>query len=587
MNDQLILSIVIIGLLVFFISGKYRYDYVSLGALALLILFDIIKIENAFIGFSHPAVITVALVLLISKGLQDAGLSAVTGNIIGRFSPSETQFLFLIMFIAAILSSFINNIGAMALLLPITLSTCQKMGWHAGKFLMPLAFASILGGMNTLIGTPPNIIIAEFKESYTGEAFNFFDFSYVGLLVSFLSIIFIGLISSKLVAKRKLAKTNNLIDLDNFLFELVVPEGSKAIGLTFSSFIKKAGNETEILGLVNENGAVSKAGNNSKIRADQHLVMKVSPNHISSIQDRFGLRIAESSDDLKEELIDEIEVVITPDSRLVGRKQNYLMKLAYEELFLLGMWRKGARFRTRLSKQIFKIGDVLLLGVRNTDKEDVTAKINHLGLMPIRSREISTLPSRSRFLKAVIFFTTAILLAAFNVINVLTAFLLCVLGFVGIKILKSNLYRHIEWPIVIMLAAMIPIGQALESTGITALIATEVVSLAGDLHIFWVLMIILIITMLITDVINNAATAVIMAPFSVNIALQLGQPLEPFLMVVAVGASCAFLTPIGHQCNTLVMGPGNYKFSDYWRLGLPLDILIVLASIPMILFVWL
>ena len=587
MNDQLILSIVIIGLLVFFISGKYRYDYVSLGALALLILFDVIKIENAFVGFSHPAVITVALVLLISKGLQDAGLSAVTGNIIGRFSPSETQFLFLIMFIAAILSSFINNIGAMALLLPITLSTCQKMGWHAGKFLMPLAFASILGGMNTLIGTPPNIIIAEFKESYTGEAFNFFDFSYVGLLVSFLSIIFIGLISSKLVAKRKLAKTNNLIDLDNFLFELVVPEGSKAIGLTFSSFIKKAGNETEILGLVNESGAVSKVGNNSKIRANQHLVMKVSPNHISSIQDRFGLNIAESSDDLKEELIDEIEVVITPGSRLVGRKQNYLMKLAYEELFLLGMWRKGARFRTRLSKQMFKIGDVLLLGVRNTDKEDVTAKINHLGLMPIRSREISTLPSRSRFLKAVIFFMTAILLAAFNVINVLTAFLLCVLGFVGIKILKSNLYRHIEWPIVIMLAAMIPIGQALESTGITALIATEVVSLAGDLHIFWVLMIILIITMLITDVINNAATAVIMAPFSVNIALQLGQPLEPFLMVVAVGASCAFLTPIGHQCNTLVMGPGNYKFSDYWRLGLPLDILIVLASIPMILFVWL
>jgi len=586
-NDQLILSIVIIGLLAFFISGKYRYDYVSLGALALLILFDVIKIENAFIGFSHPAVITVALVLLISKGLQDAGLSAVTGNIIGRFSPSETQFLFLIMFIAAILSSFINNIGAMALLLPITLSTCQKMGWHAGKFLMPLAFASILGGMNTLIGTPPNIIIAEFKESYTGEAFNFFDFSYVGLLVSFISIIFIGLISSKLVAKRKLAKTNNLIDLDNFLFELVVPEGSKAIGLTFSSFIKKAGNETEILGLVNENGAVSKVGNNSKIRANQHLVMKVSPNHISSIQDRFGLNIAESSDDLKEELIDEIEVVITPGSRLVGRKQNYLMKLAYEELFLLGMWRKGARFRTRLSKQMFKIGDVLLLGVRNTDKEDVTAKINHLGLMPIRSREISTLPSRSRFLKAVIFFMTAILLAAFNVINVLTAFLLCVLGFVGIKILKSNLYRHIEWPIVIMLAAMIPIGQALESTGITALIATEVVSLAGDLHIFWVLMIILIITMLITDVINNAATAVIMAPFSVNIALQLGQPLEPFLMVVAVGASCAFLTPIGHQCNTLVMGPGNYKFSDYWRLGLPLDILIVLASIPMILFVWL
>ena len=586
MNDQLILSIVIIGLLVFFISGKYRYDYVSLGALALLILFDIIKIENAFIGFSHPAVITVALVLLISKGLQDAGLSAVTGNIIGRFSPSETQFLFLIMFIAAILSSFINNIGAMALLLPITLSTCQKMGWHAGKFLMPLAFASILGGMNTLIGTPPNIIIAEFKESYTGEAFNFFDFSYVGLLVSFLSIIFIGLISSKLVAKRKLAKTNNLIDLDNFLFELVVPEGSKAIGLTFSSFIKKAGNETEILGLVNENGAVSKVGNNSKIRANQHLVMKVSPNHVSSIQDRFGLNIAESSHYLKEELIDEIEVVITPGSRLVGRKQNYLMKLAYEELFLLGMWRKGARFRTRLSKQMFKIGDVLLLGVRNTDKEDVTAKINHLGLMPIRSREISTLPSRSRFLKAVIFFTTAILLAAFNVINVLTAFLLCVLGFVGIKILKSNLYRHIEWPVIVLLGAMIPIGDALYNSGLTNILATVIATQSIQFGLVGTLVILMVATMCLSDVINNAATAVIMGPISVTIANQLGHPSEPFLMCVAIGASCAFLSPIGHQCNTLVMGPGNYKFGDYWKLGLPLELLIIAISTPLLLIFW-
>ena len=227
------------------------------------------------------------------------------------------------------------------------------------------------------------------------------------------------------------------------------------------------------------------------------------------------------------------------------------------------------------------------MGIRDPAEEDVIAKMNYLGLMPIQSRDISTLPSRSRFLKALIFFTSAVLLAAFNVINVITAFLVCVLGFVGIKILKSNLYKHIEWPIVMMLAAMIPIGQALETTGITANVASQIISIAGNLDIFWILMIILIFTMLITDVINNAATAVIMAPFAANIATQLNAPIEPFLMVVAVGASCAFLTPIGHQCNTLVMGPGNYKFTDYWKLGLPLDILIVIATIPMILFVWL
>ena len=201
------------------------------------------------------------------------------------------------------------------------------------------------------------------------------------------------------------------------------------------------------------------------------------------------------------------------------------------------------------------------MGIRDPAEEDVIAKMNYLGLMPIQSRDISTLPSRSRFLKALIFFTSAVLLAAFNVINVITAFLVCVLGFVGIKILKSNLYKHIEWPIVMMLAAMIPIGQALETTGITANVASQIISIAGNLDIFWILMIILIFTMLITDVINNAATAVIMAPFAANIATQLNAPIEPFLMVVAVGASCAFLTPIGHQCNTLVMGPGTVSYT--------------------------
>ena len=289
---------------------------------------------------------------------------------------------------------------------------------------------------------------------------------------------------------------------------------------------------------------------------------------------------------MKEELIDEIEVVITPGSRLVGRKQNYFTKLAYEELFLLGMWRKGARFRTRLSKQIFKVGDVLLLGVRDPDEEDVSAKINLLGLMPIRSREISTLPSRSRFLKAVVFFTTAILLAAFNIINVLTAFLICVLGFVGIKILKSNLYRHIEWPIVIMLAAMIPIGNTLINYGITDLVSSNLATLSSSFNYVWMVIFIMIITMFLSDVINNAATAVIMAPIAVSLADKINQPIEPFLMSVAIGASCAFLSPIGHQCNTLVMGPGNYKFGDYWKVGLPLEILIILISVPAIMIYW-
>ena len=206
--------------------------------------------------------------------------------------------------------------------------------------------------------------------------------------------------------------------------------------------------------------------------------------------------------------------------------------------------------------------------------------------MPLRQRELQTIPSRSRLIKGLLFFLLSIFLVSFNYLSAAPAFLLCVLAFARIKIIDSDFYRKIDWPIIVMLAAMIPIGTALQTTGVSSLIATSISSYASSLSLFWILLIILIVTMITTDIINNAATAVIMAPISTGIALEVGYAIEPFLMVVAVGASCAFLTPIGHQCNTVVMGPGNYKFTDYWRMGLPMDILIILASIPMILFVW-
>ena len=278
--------------------------------------------------------------------------------------------------------------------------------------------------------------------------------------------------------------------------------------------------------------------------------------------------------------------MITPGSRLIGRKYEFFLKLAFEELNLLGLWRKGSKYRTRLTRETFRAGDVLLLGVRDLAEEDVSNKIKHLGLMPLRQRELQTIPSRSRLLKGIVFFLLSIFLVSFNYLSAAPAFLFCVLAFARIKIIDSDFYRKIDWPIIVMLAAMIPIGTALQTTGVSTLIATSISQYASDLSLFWILLIILIVTMATTDIINNAATAVIMAPISTGIAMELGYAIEPFLMVVAVGASCAFLTPIGHQCNTVVMGPGNYKFTDYWRMGLPMDILIIIASIPMILFVW-
>ena len=587
MSDQYLLSITIIGLLCMFIWSKFRYDALAIGALVILIVSGVIPANQAFDGFAHPAVITVALVLIISQGLKNSGLTGLVGKLIGGKSFTKFQFLISLLFIAAILSSFINNIGALAILLPITLNICQKMNWHPSRFLMPLAFACILGGMNTTIGTPPNIIISEYKSTISDSGFNFFDFSYVGLVVTFLSIFFIALIGNKFIHLRDDSTTgSSLIDLKGYLFEVEVNEKSSAIGMTLSAFKKEAGEDTEVLGIVNDNGGVKKVKNNLRIKAGQILVIKTPPDDISSILSVFDFSIPKELHSFDDDDLEEIEAMITPGSRLIGRKYDFFLKLAYEELNLLGLWRKGSRYRTRLTRETFKAGDVLLLGVRDLDEEDVTNKIKHLGLMPLMQRELQTIPSRSRLLKGIIFFLISIILVTFNILPTAAAFLLCVLGFARIRIIDSNFYREVDWPIIIMLAAMIPIGTALQTTGLSNVISQNISSIAADMSLFWLLFLILIITMATTDIINNAATAVIMAPISAGIAMQLGYDVEPFLMVVAVGASCAFLTPIGHQCNTVVMGPGNYKFTDYWRLGLPLDILIIAVSIPMILFVW-
>ena len=557
-SDQNVLVVTICVLVGLLIWGRWRYDAVTLVALAALVLFEVIPINSAFSGFGHPAVIIVALVLLISRGLQESGFVGLIGGQLSKIPLSENQFLLVILVTAAALSSFMNNIGAMAILLPVTIAVCQQNNWNPPKFLMPLAFASILGGMNTMIGTPPNIIISQYRETYTGTSFNFFDFSFVGVAVSLLGVVFIAFLGYRLVKVRQEAGDEiKLIDLKNYLFEVRVKKDSKAIGKRLSEIKKVAGPETEVLGIVNESGAVSKVSMVTKFAHNQVLVIKTSPDDISRLQSDLDLEISEDLNTIKESDLEEIEVMVTASSRLIGRKQEFLKRLASEDLALLGLWRQGAKFRTRLSREIFRVGDVLLLGVRSIDEEGVKERIKHLGLMPLMQREMQVIPSRSRLLKSIIFFVTFLLLAAFNVINIVIAFLLCVLAFIGVKVLNGNLYRSIEWPVIVMLAAMIPIGQALETTGISNNIAMFISGYTEALPVYMIILLILVVTMFVSDIINNAATAIIMAPIAANIASQLGAPVEPFLMAVAVGASCAFLSPIGHQCNTLVMAPGR------------------------------
>jgi di/tricarboxylate transporter len=574
-------------MVILFIWGRWRYDAVSLGVLSVFVLLGYIQPEEAFNGFSHPAVITVALVLLISKGLERSGFISVIGRKLQAYANSEIQFMISITFFAAILSSFMNNIGAMAMLLPITLGICQKMNWNPSKFLIPLSFASILGGMNTKIGTPPNIIISEFRNDFADKDFAFFDFAFAGVPVSILGILFIALIGWRLIKKRPINSENNpLIELEDYLVEMVITENSKLIEKRALDFRQELDTDTALMGQIDENGKKIEIHGNQKLYEGQILIMKINPDMVADIQQEFGLDIDSENDLTSIEDLGGIEAIIVPKSRLIGRKYQYFKRLIGRDLSLLGLWRRGLKFRFRLSNEIFKVGDVLLIANRG-EKNNISEKLELAGLMPLWQREFDVARDPTKIFIAFGLFAICLLLVIFNYVPIVVAFLICVIGFVSSKLLTGEgVYRHIDWPVVILLAAMIPIGNTLISYGITDSVSSYLAGLSSTVDYVWLVVLIMIITMFLSDIINNAATAVIMAPLAVSLADKINQPIEPFLMSVAIGASCAFLSPIGHQCNTLVMAPGNYKFGDYWKVGLPLEILIILVSVPAIIFYW-
>ena len=587
MFDQIIILGLLILMVILFIWGRWRYDAISLGVLSVFVLLGYIQPEEAFNGFSHPAVITVALVLLISKGLERSGFISVIGRKLQAYANSEIQFMISITFFAAILSSFMNNIGAMAMLLPITLGICQKMNWNPSKFLIPLSFASILGGMNTKIGTPPNIIISEFRSDFVDKDFAFFDFAFAGVPVSILGILFISLIGWRLIKKRPINSENNpLIELEDYLVEMVITENSKLIEKRALDFRQELDTDTALIGQIDENGKKIEIHGNQKLYEGQILIMKINPDMVADIQQEFGLDIDSENDLTSIEDLGGIEAIIVPKSRLIGRKYQYFKRLIGRDLSLLGLWRRGLKFRFRLSNEIFKVGDVLLIANRG-EKNNISEKLELAGLMPLWQREFDVARDPTKIFIAFGLFAICLLLVIFNYVPIVVAFLICVIGFVSSKLLTGEgVYRHIDWPVVILLAAMIPIGNTLISYGITDSVSSYLAGLSSAVDYVWLVVLIMIITMFLSDIINNAATAVIMAPLAVSLADKINQPIEPFLMSVAIGASCAFLSPIGHQCNTLVMAPGNYKFGDYWKVGLPLEILIILISVPAIIFYW-
>lgn len=585
--DQIVLFVILSLVFVFLIWGRWRYDLVAFVALLAALLTGVVPVEQAFAGFGHPATAIIALVLIVSRGLSNSGVIELLGRYLIDASRRLAGHIGVMAGLAASLSAVMNNVAALALLMPLDLHASKKAGRSPSLSLMPLSFASILGGMITLIGTPPNIIIAEFRNDALGESFRMFDFAPVGIACAAVGVAYVAFIGWRLlpVGRHSEDAGQVLFELADYITEVRVPEGSSVIGQQVRDLDDIAAkSDIEVLGLTRRGRRMPGLARSEKIRAGDILVLEASP---ESLEEALGMLKLEYVGQ-GEGIIDGNdlalnEVVVQESSSLAGRSAMSIRLLYRYRVALVGVSRQGRRFREQVRKLVLQPGDVLLLLGPDERLQDVTGR---LGLLPLADRG-QRVVQREKIWIAVSTFALAIVLASIGLVYLPVALGCVAAAYVALNIVPlRQVYRSIEWPVIVLLGSMIPLGSALQSTGGTALIADGIVTLSGGLSPVFVLALLVVVTMTLSDVMNNTATAVIAAPVAIDIANRLGVSPDPFLMGVAVAASCAFLTPIGHKNNTLIMGPGGYEFGDYWRMGLPLEILVVAVSVPMILIVW-
>lgn len=594
MGDVWIVFAVLAGALVLFVGGWWRYDIVAMLALLALTIIGVVPAADAFSGFGHPAVITVAAVLVLSRGLINSGVVNPLARTLSSIGDRPFLQVAALTGIVTLCSAFMNNVGALALFMPVAIAMARKSGRSPSMLLMPLAFGSLLGGMITLIGTPPNIIIATFRREATegGDAFRMFDFAPVGIAVALAGVAFIALIGWRLVPRRQAqASPEELFDISEYLVEVRVPDKSKLIGKSIADLGKMTDGEAIVIGLYRQIRRIAAPSIYERLAAGDVLTIEIDPDSLQALLEQSGFELAgkgkpdeKSGRTVSSDEIKIAEAVISPSSVMLNASAESMRLRSRHGMNLLAVARQGKRLKGPLRRIRFQAGDIVLV---QAEASSLHETLSTLGCLPLADRELQ-LGRPRRIIPALGIFLAALVISAIGWLPVQIAFAAAAaLLMVATKLVSlEGAYRAIDWPVIVLLAAMIPVGAAMETTGGAAMAANSLLRFSEHLSPTMMLIILLLGTMFLSDLINNAAAAVLMAPIAISLAKGLGASADPFLMAVAIGASCAFLTPIGHQSNTIVMGPGGYRFGDYWRLGLPLEIVIAIVSVPMILWVW-
>ena len=574
--------------MVLFIWGKWRYDIVALIALMASVVVGAVPFEHIYSGLSNNAVITVACVMVISQVITRSGVLNHLIRKLDRLTGSPTLHVASLSIVSAFLSAFMNNVGALALMMPIAIKSAIKAKRSPSLVLMPVALASALGGLTTLIGTPPNLLISVYRQEYTGLPYRLFDFSQVGLPIATIGVAFIALLLWRFIpGKRKGRKqAEDIFQVQDYITEVRIPPESSVVEKTVREFERSVSVDVMIVGLIRKDKKKLIVMPEQVLKENDILIIEASTTELQELIHEAKLELVEEHkfdrSVLKSDDVSIIEAVIPQGAYTEGRSSKGMQLRSKHHINLLAISREGQPYKKRLNQVALKAGDVVLLQGASKGLNEVIA---NLGFLPIVERGLKV-STRRRFLPLLIFII-AILLTAAQLLPVQVAFGAAVLFMLLFNLIPlRQLYETIDWPIIILLAAMIPIGSALQSTGGTAMIVQHFINMSGHLSPYYLLGLLLVVTMTLSDFMNNAATAVVMAPIAANLAQALNVSIDPFLITVALGASCSFLTPVGHQNNMLVMGPGGYKFSDYIRLGLPLELLIIVMGIPLILWAW-
>ncbi|WP_372424869.1 SLC13 family permease [Salinarimonas chemoclinalis] len=636
-TPQILVLAILAAAIVLFVSGRWRHDMVAVAALVACVVAGLVPADAAFAGFGHPAVVTVACVLILSRSLQTSGAVELLTQ---RALPADVggaRAVATLTALGAFLSAFMNNVGALALLMPVALQVAAKRDLPPSRVLMPLSFGSILGGMTTLIGTPPNLIVAGFRAQATGDGFGMFAFTPVGLAVALAGVAFVVALAPTLVPARKRAGAESF-QTEAYMTEARIPEDAQAVGKTLREIETALEADAQVIGLVRREVRLDAPNPWRRVRAGDILMIEAEPAALAGALSRLGLvleadaRAREAMEREGGEREDEVrdaqpadagdggegsdgaggrsgadaradagedapasaapaedeglalaELVVLPGSSLAGRSARDLKLRTRHGLTLLAVSRQGERSRARLRTMMLRAGDVLLM---QGPPERLAEFAGAVGAAPLAERAL-TIPNRREIVLSIAIMAAAIAAAAFGIVPAAIAFAAGVLAAMATRVVAPRtVYAAVDWPVIVLLGALIPVAGAMETTGAADLLARGLLDVFAQGNAPIALALVLVVTMTLSDFMNNAATAAVMAPVAIGAAHGLDASPDPFLMAVAVGASCAFLTPIGHQNNTLILGPAGLRFGDYWRLGLPLEVLVVAVSVPAILVVW-